>query len=201
MDPNFKWTTRDEKLKVVAYWWERQQGLCCICGEAMEPYHRDAGKNPAAASIEHLIPKRDKGPDTVGNVRLAHRSCNNHAGGKWAEEQQRKLVEAGLVPSKKKRARRAAYVYDARTAQPQATGRPLEKLRKIGVDWCAENALSLPRGATLLPEYLDKIVATGPNARVRMNAKAAADQNRIPRPKLTAIETAQWLKQKGVRGA
>jgi hypothetical protein len=26
-------------------------------------------------------------------------------------------------------------------------------------------------------------------------------RQRVPKPKMTAIETAQWLKQKGVRGA
>ncbi len=183
MDMDFKWTTRAEKLLVVAYWWDEQQGKCCICGDLMEPYHRDAGKNPDAASIEHLIPKRDSGPDTVGNVRLAHRSCNNRLGGQWAEEQHRKLVEAGLAPDPKSKKRprarrRAAYVFDPRHVQEPATGQPFVALDK--------KLVSLPRGATLLPIY---------------KGHMGNAPRRIAKPKMTAEETARWLREQGIRGA
>lgn len=177
MDPDFEWRTRDEKLLVVAYWWEMQEGNCCICHEPMESYHRDAGKNPNAASIEHLIPKRDGGPDTVRNVRLAHRLCNNRLGALWMENEHRKLVEAGLVTSSKRAKRRAAYVFDPRHVQQPATGKPFVALdRKL---------VSLPRGATLLPTYKGH---TG-------------NVSRIPKPKMSAVETARWLAEKGVRGS
>lgn len=183
MDPDFKWMTRAEKLLVVAHWWKEQDEKCCICGEVMEPYHRDAGKNPNAASIEHLIPKRDGGPDAAGNVRLAHRSCNNELGALWVREQQRKLIEAGLAPDpkdkKRPRARRrAAYVFDPRHVQEPATGQPFVALDK--------KLVSLPRGATLLPIYKGYEKNTS---------------QRIAKPKMTAVETARWLAEKGIRGA
>ena len=171
---DFEWHTRDEKLLVVAYWWKVQQGKCCICSAPMEPYHRDAGRNPNAASIEHLIPRRDDGPNTVGNVRLAHRSCNNRLGGLWAEERHRKLVEAGLAPKPKRR--RPAYVFDPRHVQPPATGQPFIALdRKL---------VSLPRGATLLPTY-------------------KGHMGNVPRvaKKMTPEETARWLAEQGIKGA
>lgn len=174
---DFKWTTRAEKLLVVDYWWSVQDGNCCICGNGMRPYHRDAGKNPDAASIEHLIPKRDNGPDTAGNVRLAHRSCNNRLGGQWAEEQHRKLVEAGLAPKPKAKRHRPAYVFDPRHVQEPATGQPFVALDK--------KLVSLPRGATLLPTYKGHM----------------GNVQRIAKPKMTAVETARWLAKKGIRGA
>lgn len=174
MDPDFEWRTRAEKLLVVAYWWKEQEGKCCICHEPMEPYHRDAGKNPNAASIEHLVPKRDKGPNTVGNVRLAHRHCNNRLGGQWAENEWRKLVEAGLAPKPKRARRRPAYVFDPRHVQPPATGQPFVALDK--------KLVSLPRGATLLPTYKGH----------------AGNVARIPKPKMTALETARCAKKEFV---
>lgn len=176
MDMDFEWHTRAEKLLVVAYWWEQQKGSCCICNHEMEPYHRDAGKNPNAASIEHLIPRRENGPNTVGNVRLAHRSCNNRLGGEWAIEQHRKLVESGLAPKPKRKSKRPAYVFDPRTQLP-ATGQPFVALDK--------KLVSLPRGATLLPTYKGRM-------------------GNVPRPrkiKATLAETARWLAEQGVKGA
>lgn len=97
LNPDFIWRTQAEKLEVVAYWWEQQRAICCICENPdlpMEPYHRDAGSNPMAASIEHLTAKRDGGIDSVGNVRLAHRLCNNALGALWITNEAR--AAAGL---------------------------------------------------------------------------------------------------------
>jgi hypothetical protein len=193
MDMDFTWTTLTEKRQVVDFWWKVQQGLCCIFHEEMEPYHREAGKNPNAASIEHLIPKRDNGPNTVGNVRLAHRSCNNRLGAQWAIDEHQRLVESGEAPKPKlKRRKRPAYVFDDRNVQDTATGQPFVALDK--------KLVSLPRGATLTPEYLDKIVKGGRDPRTRMNAKAASDQIKRAR-KMTPLETAQWLSGLGIKGA
>lgn len=176
MEMDFAWTTRAEKLLVVAFWWEQQKGFCCICNAEMEPYHRDAGRNPNAASIEHLIPRRDNGPNTAGNVRLAHRSCNNRLGGLWAEEQHRKLVEAGLAPRPKLKRKRPAYVFDPGFQKP-ATGQPFVALDK--------KLVSLPRGATLLPTYKGHM----------------GNVPKLRKQKATATETARWLAEQGKRGA
>lgn len=179
---DFEWHTRDEKLLVVAYWWEQQQKLCCICGEEMEPYKRQSSHNPRAATVEHLIPKRDNGPNTVGNVRLAHALCNHKLGGIWSQNEHRKLVEAGVIKPRgsklRPRARRrAAYVFDPRHVQPPATGQPFVALDK--------KLVSLPRGATLLPTY------KGHMGNVTL----------IKKMKMTAVETARWLAEQGVRGS
>ena len=51
----------------------------------MLPYRRRRVKSAMDATVEHLKPKREGGPDTVGNVRLAHMVCNN-ALGAWTLE-------------------------------------------------------------------------------------------------------------------
>lgn len=165
MEMDFEWHTRAEKLQVVAYWWEQQEGCCCICSKPMEPYHRDAGRNPNAASIEHLIPRRENGPNTAGNVRLAHRSCNNRLGGEWAEEQHRRLVEAGLAPRPKLKRKRPAYVFDPGFQKP-ATGQPFVALDK--------KLVSLPRGATLLPTYKGRMGNVPRLRKVRATAEETA---------------------------
>ncbi len=96
MNPDFEWTTKAEKMKVVAYWWKEQSGKCCICGHAMLPYTNADFYQPNAATVEHLIPKRENGPNTVGNVRLAHGRCNHALGALW--EQNRQRVKQGLHP-------------------------------------------------------------------------------------------------------
>lgn len=98
MNHDFRWTTREEKLQVVRYWWREQRGICHLCKDRenpMEPYSQ-AGVSPWAASIEHLIPKRENGPDTVGNIRLAHRVCNNVLGALWQINKDR--MDRGLAP-------------------------------------------------------------------------------------------------------
>jgi hypothetical protein len=183
MDMNFAWTTRAEKLVVVTYWWEQQKGCCCICSDA---------------SIEHLIPRRENGPNTAGNVRLAHRSCNNRLGAEWAIEQHQKLIEAGLAPRPKLKRNRPAYA-----PLPLFTKEsrfPKESLYyDAWVKWLDEQApsdgqqfvpldkklVSLPRGATLLPTYKGRM----------------GNVPRLRKVRATAVETARWLAEQGVKGA
>lgn len=99
MDMAFRWTTRAERLLVADYWWDEQKAVCCLCGDPellMDPYYRQNPANPFAATLEHLIPKRDDGPDTVGNVRLAHKMCNQALGALWSTNEAR--AERNLEP-------------------------------------------------------------------------------------------------------
>lgn len=96
MDPNFEWRTKEDKERVVNYWWTEQRMLCCLCGKQMQPYLGEGDTHPLRATIEHLIPRRENGPNTVANVRLAHALCNNTLGQQW--ERNRHLVERGLPP-------------------------------------------------------------------------------------------------------
>lgn len=102
MDMDFVWTTRDQKLAVVRYWWREQREICWICKDRenpMEPYAQ-AAFSPWAASIEHLIPKRDNGPDTAGNVRLAHVWCNNALGALWQTNRDREALGLPAISEK-----------------------------------------------------------------------------------------------------
>lgn len=158
MNPDFKWTTRAEKLEVVRYWWREQRGICWICKDReqpMEPYTQVV-TSPWAASIEHLIPKRENGPDTVGNVRLAHRWCNNVLGALWQANKDR--TEKGLDPLSVKwalattRGNLSATHNNKNRAKIAAEG-PARKAR--GEQWRRLNAelrAPLPRGATLPKE-------------------------------------------------
>lgn len=116
---NFKWTTRAEKLQVADYWWKEQRRLCCLCGELMKPYSRQHTTDLDAATFEHLIPKRENGPDIVGNVRLAHAICNNALGAHWERNRQR--AERGLpLISEKEAVHNAAGNRRARLVQTKA---------------------------------------------------------------------------------
>jgi 5-methylcytosine-specific restriction endonuclease McrA len=56
----------------------RDQYRCGICGDKVamsEPV-----PHPKAATIDHLIPISEGGPDTKANVQLAHFICNSYRG-------------------------------------------------------------------------------------------------------------------------
>lgn len=168
MDMDFKWTSRDEKLEVVRYWWRAQRAICHLCNDPenpMEPYSQ-VTRSPWGASIEHLIPKRENGPDTAGNVRLAHRWCNNVLGALWQINQDR--AAHGLDPISKKWAlssgrRHAHHPMDIVRAYTKSVEHRDERgdlWRQVNAKYpkAAEGTLaqmiergevSLPRGATL----------------------------------------------------
>lgn len=180
---DFEWHTRDEKLMVVAYWWAEQRGCCCICHHLMKAYSRQHSSDPDNATIEHLIPRRDGGPNTVGNVRLAHGRCNHALGALYEKNRQRAI--RGLPPLSEQWALNSAR--GNQLARKRLLKEAPAKKKRIGVKHCAANTISLPRGATLLPEL---------QKRLKIIVKA-----RIPAPKMSAFETAKWLKERGVRGA
>lgn len=191
MDMDFIWTTRAEKLQVVEYWWREQGGRCCLCGHTMKPYHRQHSVDPESATIEHIIPRRDNGPNTVGNVRLAHAVCNHALGA--LHEQNKHRAEAGKPLLSEQWAMTNAWARLRDKCRPitqeELQRREAEKIKrkKRGVSWCAANALSLPRGATLKPE--------------NQEALGILVRQRVAKPKMTAQETAAWLRSKGIRGA
>jgi 5-methylcytosine-specific restriction endonuclease McrA len=55
---------------------EAQNWRCAYCGHRM-----DGEKNEAdAPSFEHLLPRSRGGPDTISNVVIVHRRCNQIRG-------------------------------------------------------------------------------------------------------------------------
>jgi hypothetical protein len=196
MDMNFSWTTRSERLLVVDYWWKRQRGLCCLCGEMMKPYKRQHSTDPDAATIEHIIPRRENGPNTVGNVRLAHGGCNHALGALWEQNRHRAIM--GLPPISEREALASAAGNRRAKAKPPMTtleqarshvDKAMDKVERKakGVSWCAQNAVSLPRGATLLPGYQGLV-----SGKITVTKKAT---------KMTPVQVARWLAQQGIRGA
>jgi hypothetical protein len=185
LNDDFTWRTRAEKDAVVRYWWRVQRGRCHLCREPMEPYSQ-AAVSPWAATIEHLKPKREGGPDTAGNIRLAHRWCNNVLGALWSMNRDRAFK--GLPPLSadwaltnelgKLRVRKQAAPQP--TPLPPARPRKTEKLPKGTLAaMLANGSAPLPRGATL------------------SNATTAPI---TPARRMTAIETAQWLRHSAKKG-
>lgn len=125
MDLDFGWHTRAQKLAVIAYWAEQQRGVCCLCEDPdllMDPYGGPVDHNPLAATLEHLIPKRDGGPNTVRNVRLAHKMCNQALGSLWTINQQRAMRGEDPFPADdylaEARHRYADYITARRSGVP-----------------------------------------------------------------------------------
>ena len=54
--------------------YERDGWICQVCYQPVDPHLRCP--HPGAATIDHVIPLGQGGPDTRENVRLAHRRCN-----------------------------------------------------------------------------------------------------------------------------
>lgn len=177
MDPDFKWTTREEKLEVVRYWWREQRGICHLCKDRelpMESYTNRA-KGPWSATVEHIIPKRDGGPDTVGNVRLAHNWCNNALGALWQVNVERQM--RGMKPLTEEWVlsnRGADLIFRGKTrslatrrrialspAVLKEARRESVRVEQLYAEAKAEGR-SLPRGATLPPPEPSCLVQ-GPN--------------------------------------
>lgn len=61
-------------------WQCRMPACLCPDGRAIRR-RRAAGQNdPWAPTADHIIPRSLGGPDTMGNLRAAHRHCNNARG-------------------------------------------------------------------------------------------------------------------------
>lgn len=191
MDHDFEWRTQAEKADVVRYWWRTQRGLCHLCREKMEPYSL-AAISPWAATIEHVKPKRENGPNTVGNVRLAHRWCNNVLGSLWEKNRQRAL--RGQEPisvhwamtnemGKLKISVRATQEDASPSPRPLRVGPEPRAYKAQRGTLAALLATSppLPRGATLPP--------------VHKAAPAFVHSRNQPARRMTALETARWLRE------
>jgi hypothetical protein len=55
---------------------ERDGWWCWLCGDAIDP----AAIGAWQATVDHLVPRSRGGSSDIGNLRLAHRRCNNHRG-------------------------------------------------------------------------------------------------------------------------
>lgn len=81
-----------ERNPSMAELFKRQSGGCFHCAGWMDPLPRrsmpnGAVENPNGYTREHLVP-RSKGGVTVGNIVLAHFSCNTCKGDRMPTEQE-----------------------------------------------------------------------------------------------------------------
>lgn len=95
MNYDSHWVSAADKRNVIDFWWDAQEGLCCICRHPMVYPKPVIGRKPKffqrqpdEATIEHVVPKRAGGKNRVGDVRLAHRQCNSEDGGRWEKQRQ-----------------------------------------------------------------------------------------------------------------
>jgi 5-methylcytosine-specific restriction endonuclease McrA len=69
------------KRKQILRIWERDLGICWLCGrDVAHPSVKWARLRPEQATRDHILAKSKGGPDTMDNLRLAHRSCNEARG-------------------------------------------------------------------------------------------------------------------------
>lgn len=62
--------------------------VCWLCGDAVA---REAESGPWSGTVDHVRPRRRRGPTVLENLRLAHRSCNTRRGAddpdlQWPDE-------------------------------------------------------------------------------------------------------------------
>lgn len=68
----------DEKVDAMSIF-ERDKWICQLCPEFVDKELKYP--NPAAKSLDHIIPLIQGGTHTANNLQLAHKICNSHKGG------------------------------------------------------------------------------------------------------------------------
>ena len=70
-------------LKLRRRLWERDNGICGICGQAV-----DLEKS----ELDHVLPRIEGGPDDESNLRIVHMRCNRRRGQNlgWEREWRRR---------------------------------------------------------------------------------------------------------------
>lgn len=59
-------TTRWRKLRLLVL--QRDRGICWLCGK------------PGATTVDHKVPRKSGGDDSLGNLAAAHAACNGRKG-------------------------------------------------------------------------------------------------------------------------
>lgn len=73
------WTDLDvtaQDIEMIAAW-RRNDGLCGICGEPVDPHLSRGKRRPC---IDHIVPLSKGGMDCRANIQIAHVACNSWKG-------------------------------------------------------------------------------------------------------------------------
>lgn len=62
-------------LKIWLY--EIQNGICTVCDKKMLPVGTEGPKSP---TLDHFIPLAQFGTDTIDNIKMIHKKCNDKKG-------------------------------------------------------------------------------------------------------------------------
>ena len=76
-DAATRYTARGDWLRSLM---EEQDNLCAYCGDEMAAPGTVYANDPTRATLDHIIPRADDGPDTRENCCAACRFCNNAKG-------------------------------------------------------------------------------------------------------------------------
>ena len=60
--------------------WARDGGICSYCGVPVRRLAKGLHGAPDLATLDHVVPRSQGGPLTLGNLVLACRGCNNARG-------------------------------------------------------------------------------------------------------------------------
>lgn len=83
---------RQERIALLG---QRAGWVCQLCFEPVDPSL--SGNHPDGATADHVIPRSMGGTSEPGNLRLAHRRCNEKLASP-AHRSARVFLEAGVVP-------------------------------------------------------------------------------------------------------
>ena len=82
--------------KFIARIRERDGDNCWLCGERV-------GKNTRGqrrGTLDHVVPKKFDGPNSISNLRLAHKECNEARGHQPPGDYIRIVRQTGASPEK-----------------------------------------------------------------------------------------------------
>lgn len=77
------WENAKQKKWAIRTLMKKQNGLCAICEEQMNLIKND----PKQASLDHIEPLSRGGLNTINNIQLAHRICNEKKGSTYEREE------------------------------------------------------------------------------------------------------------------
>lgn len=167
------------RQKLIELLIEEEGGVCRYCSVLVRRNWMETERHPHDATIDHIIPRSKGGTNERPNLALACNRCNNIKADRDLEDFLRSphYLRGAAAEPKVQRSRNVKFVRvppeivaadQKRRREEKTTRGTLAHMLQHG------DGMPLPRGATL---------------------KNAPATNRIPAPKMSALETARWLRE------